>query len=353
MKPDPAAYLRLVRGQSRGIGPSLLRLGLAGAALPYRMGVAARNLAFDRGWKTIERAGVPVISVGNLTLGGTGKTPMVEYVARWGRSRGLRVAILSRGYGQDEGLNDEGRVLEENLPDVPHLQGRDRAALAGIAVEELESELLVLDDGFQHRRLARDLDIVLLDALDPFGLGRIFPTGLLREPIGSLRRAGVVVLSRGDLVSEAERLSIRARAERSAGPLAWAVARHAPLGLLGEGVPEGSLGSLGDRAVAAFCGIGNPEGFRRTLEGIGARVVGFRAFPDHHLYTAQDMTELTRWTRDLGAELALTTQKDSVKLRAATLGPVPLRALRIGLEVVEGEDVLLDALARVAPAPTD
>src|SRR5947209_7717474 len=119
LKPDPAAYLKLVRGESRGPLPTLLRLGLGGAAGLYRLGVSARNLGFDRGWTPIERAEVPVISVGNLTLGGTGKTPMVEYVARWGRSRGLRTAILSRGYGQAEGLNDEGRVLEENLPDVP------------------------------------------------------------------------------------------------------------------------------------------------------------------------------------------------------------------------------------------
>ncbi len=353
MKPDPAAYLRLVRGESRGFGPALIRLGLAGAAGPYRLGVAARNLGYDWGWKSIERAGVPVVSVGNLTLGGTGKTPMVEYVARWGRSRGLRVAILSRGYGQDQGLNDEGRVLEENLPDVPHLQGRDRAGLARVAVEELESELLVLDDGFQHRRLARDLDVVLLDALDPFGLGRTFPRGLLREPVGALRRAGVVVLSRGDLVPEADRRAIRRRAEGKAGPLAWAVARHAPLGLLAEGGPGESIGSLGDRAVAAFCGIGNPEGFRRTLEGVGANVVGFRTFPDHHVYSSMDVAELIGWARGLGADLAMTTQKDLVKVRTATLGPVPLRALRIGLEVIEGEGVLLGALARVAPAPTD
>ena len=118
--------------------------------------MAVRNAGFDRGWNKSHRAAVPVISVGNLTLGGTGKTPMVEWLARWYRRRGLRVAILSRGYGQDGGLNDEGQVLEENLPDVPHLQGPDRVALAGIAAHELETELIVLDDGFQHRRLARD-----------------------------------------------------------------------------------------------------------------------------------------------------------------------------------------------------
>ena len=186
--------------------------------------------------------------MGNLTLGGTGKTPTVEWVARWFRRRGVRVAILSRGYGQAAGLNDEGRVLEENLPDVPHLQGPDRVALARVAVEELEAEVLVLDDGFQHRRLARDLDIVLLDALDPFGLGRLFPRGLLREPPRSLRRAGVVVLSRADLVAEADRRAIRAAAERQAGPLRWAEARHAPLDLVdaaGRSAPLGELAGAG------------------------------------------------------------------------------------------------------------
>ena len=149
---DEAAFLRLVRGETRGVVAGAARFGLSAASGLYRPAVAARNLAFDRGWKPSHRAGVPVVSVGNLTLGGTGKTPMVEWIARWYRSRGVRVAILSRGYGQSGEMNDEGRVLEENLPDVPHLQGADRVDLAGRAAEELESELLVLDDGFQHRR---------------------------------------------------------------------------------------------------------------------------------------------------------------------------------------------------------
>src|SRR5262249_53115280 len=114
-------YLRLIRGQTRGPLASVARAGLAAAAVPYGLAVRLRNLAFDRGWRAIQSAGVPVISVGNLTLGGTGKTPMVEWIARWFQARGVRVALLSRGYGQNEGLNDEGRVLEENLPDVPHL----------------------------------------------------------------------------------------------------------------------------------------------------------------------------------------------------------------------------------------
>jgi len=342
-------YLRLIRGEVRSFPASAARLGLGLLGGGYSIGVSARNLAFDRGWKAAHRVGIPVVSIGNLTLGGTGKTPMVEWVARRLRARGKRVAILSRGYGQAGGMNDEGRVLEDNLPDVPHLQGSDRVALARIAAEELEAEAVVLDDGFQHRRLARDLDLVLLDALDPFGLGRIFPRGLLREPVGSLRRAGVVILSRADLIPEEARRTLRAEAGRHAGPLRWAEARHAPRDLIDSSGQSSPLGRLDGLRLAAFCGLGNPEGFRRTLLGMGLTIAGFRTFPDHHPYAATDVADLSSWARSLGADLALTTQKDLVKLRALALGPVPLRALRIGLEFLAGEAVLDEALAQVTP----
>jgi tetraacyldisaccharide 4'-kinase len=272
---------------------------------------------------------------------------MVEWVARWYRERGRRVVILSRGYGEDAGVNDEGRVLEENLPDVPHLQDPDRARLAEIAVEELEAELLVLDDGFQHRRLGRDLDLVLLDALDPFGLGALFPRGLLREPVRSLKRGDVVVLSRADLVSEETRSRIRAEAERHAGPRAWVEARHAPRDLIDAEGRSSPIIELTDCSIAAFSGIGNPEGFRRTLEPLCGKILGFRPFPDHHAYSAADVTELAHWARGLKADLALTTQKDLVKLRTQTLGGVPLRALRIGLEILSGEAILNEALTKL------
>ena len=216
------SYLRLIRGETRGAAAVIARGGLGAAAALYAVGAGVRNLAFDRGWKRVERASIPVVSIGNITLGGTGKTPMVEWTARRLRSSGPRVAILSRGYAGGSGLNDEGRLLDDNLPDVPHLQGADRVRSARVAVEELESQIVVLDDGFQHRRLHRDLDIVLLDALDPFGRHRLFPRGLLREPVASLRRADVVVLSRADLVPDTERVAIRAEAEKQAiRPLAW------------------------------------------------------------------------------------------------------------------------------------
>src|SRR5207245_6261602 len=173
----------------------------------------------------------PVVSVGNLTVGGTGKTPCVEYVAGFYRGLDLRVAVLSRGYGGDGGRNDEALVLEENLPEVPHLQGADRVALARTAVEELESEVLVLDDGFQHRRLQRDLDLVLVDATNPWGHGYLFPRGLLREPLRRLRRASVVLLTRCDQVDERTRMQIQETIASHAPTVPVARTTHEPIEL--------------------------------------------------------------------------------------------------------------------------
>jgi len=226
---------------------------------------------------------VPVVSVGNLTLGGTGKTPLVEWIARWFRKRNVRVSIVSRGYGaEDGGRNDEARELEQKLPDVPHVQNADRVAAAKIAIEELETQLILLDDGFQHRRIGRDLDIVLLDALEPFGFEHVFPRGTLREPLRGLRRAGAVILSRADMLEPAEREKIRRRVEQLAPKAAWAEIRHAPLELLSVGGQVKPIDELCKVKIAAFCGVGNPAGFRHTLESCGFDMAGFREFPDHH-----------------------------------------------------------------------
>jgi tetraacyldisaccharide 4'-kinase len=346
---NPEAFLRLVRGQTKGPAADLARLGLGLAAVGYRAGVSLRNQAFDRGWKHTSRAEVPVVSVGNLTLGGTGKTPMVEWLARWYRRRGVRVAIVSRGYGQSGGVNDEGLVLEENLPDVPHLQDPDRVKLAAIAVEELDTQLIILDDGFQHRRLARDVDLVMLDALEPFGLGRLFPRGLLREPPSSLLRASAVVLSRADLIGPDARRAIRRKVEDLAGSVPFIESRHAPQDLVdGEGNST-PLDELSGRSVAAFCGIGNPEGFRRTVGSRVGRFLDLKVFPDHHSYTAADVSALASWAGEQKANLVLTTQKDLVKLRTLMLGAVPLRALRIGLEITEGLEAIERLLLPLIP----
>ena len=164
-------YLRLVAGEPRGLGSALQRLTLRAASLPYGMAMRLRNIAYQRGWLRSRARAAPVVSVGNLTVGGTGKTPCVEYVARFYRDLDRRVAILSRGYGSDSGRTTKRSFSKRTCPMCRICRGRPRGQLAHTAIEELESEILVLDDGFQHRRLRRDLDLVLIDATAPWGHG--------------------------------------------------------------------------------------------------------------------------------------------------------------------------------------
>ena len=177
---------------------TLARCLLSAVEVPYTWAVRWRNYGYDHGQSPSQRVSVPVISVGNLSMGGTGKTPLVAWIAQRLQQRGVRVTLVSRGYGAVAGKpNDEALELEQKLPGVPHLQNPDRVAAAQKGIAELGSQAILLDDGFQHRRLARDLDIVLLDAVEPFGFGHVFPRGTLREPISGLRRADLVALSRG------------------------------------------------------------------------------------------------------------------------------------------------------------
>ena len=334
-------FLDLIRGQRRGLWAGLQRVGLHLASFPYGWAVRSRNWLFDNGWKQRHAAGVPVVSVGNLTVGGTGKTPCVEYIARFFRGLDLRVALLSRGYGAEQGRNDEAMVLEENLPDVPHLQGPDRVALARTALEELESEVLVLDDGFQHRRLKRDLDLVLIDATAPWGHDYLLPRGLLREPIRGLRRADLVLLTRCDVVGPEERRGIRNEVERVAPGLAIVETVHQPSAWSSSERNVMAVDEGKGRPVAAFCGLGNPDAFRRTLERLGLEVAHWRTYPDHHGYTRADIDELSAWARQLpGDGWVVTTQKDLVKIRLEHLGGRPLWALQIAMKVQEGQELL-------------
>ena len=342
------AFLEIVRGRRRGIGPALARAGLRVLSIPYGWGARLRNWGFDQGWKTSVAASIPVVSVGNLTVGGTGKTPCVEFIARFFRERERRVCILSRGYGAAQGRNDEALVLEDNLPDVPQLQGADRVELARIAAEELESEVLVLDDGFQHRRLRRDLDIVLIDATCPWGHGYLLPRGLLREPVGGLRRAQVVMMTRCDLVSAERVEEIAAEIGRRAPRADLVQTTHRPSAWVNASRQCVPLTSLQDRPLAAFCGLGNPEAFRQTLAGLGMEVSAWRTFPDHHDYTRQDVDDLRSWARNLPAgAMVASTQKDLVKIRLDKLADKELWALKIDLHVCVGQEALERHLASV------
>lgn len=344
--PDAQTFHDIVSGRRRGAGGFLARTLLGAAEIPYRAAIGVRNRRFDNAHAKIHRASVPVISVGNLTLGGTGKTPTVAWLAHWFRERNIRVSIISRGYRSEaDGQNDEARELEQQLPDVPHLQNPDRVAAMHVAVEELETQVILLDDGFQHRRLARDLDIVLLDATEPFGHGRVFPRGLLREPITSLSRAQCIALSRADMVSDGRVAAIRTQVKRYAPHATWLELAHRPDRLLACSGKSAHLTVLSDKRVAAFCGIGNPQGFRHTLESCGYDVVQLRTFPDHHKYTADDVAELQCWIKgsqrgglpaDDRADAVVCTNKDLVKLSVDQLAGVPVWAVTVDIEIRSG-----------------
>jgi tetraacyldisaccharide 4'-kinase len=346
--PDPESFRRLADGSLRGPGPLAARTALAALALPYGLAVAARNACYDRGFFAARPAAVPVISVGNLTLGGTGKTPLVAWVCRRLIDLGRRPAVVSRGYAARPGeRSDEAAELAILLPGVPHVADRDRVAGAAAAAAA-GADVVVLDDGFQHRRLRRNLDIVAIDATDPFGCDRLFPRGLLREPLRGLTRAAAVVLTRAGGLPPADRENIRRRvaaARPGLPPVVWLETEHRPAGLRFAGGRTEPLDAVRGRPVAAFCGIGNPAAFRRTLAEAGAVIAGFRSFADHHAYSAADLASLAAWAEEAAADIVVTTLKDLVRIEAATLGRLPLAAVEIALEPLGPADALAELIA--------
>ena len=350
----PSEFRDLISGRRRSVSAALLRTVLAGLEVPYTAAVRYRNWRFDTSRATVTKVEVPVISVGNLTLGGTGKTPAVEWLARWFDERGVRVGIVSRGYGTKTGVpNDEALELAEKLPQIPHVLDPDRVRGARKAIDEFGCQLLLLDDGFQHRRLARDFDLVLIDALEPFGYQHVFPRGTLREPLTGWRRASAFMLTRSEMIDEASRNQIRERALTFAPQALWLEATHAPQSLRNVRGGELPLSAFVDLPVAAFCGIGNPRGFRHALARSGFDVLAVREFADHFPYPASEATALAHWVDGLGVPAAICTFKDLVKIGPRWPGKTPLWALSARLELLTGQaafEVQLEALRQQALA---
>ncbi len=327
--------------------------------VPYTWAVELRNWRFDRGRAAVQTVDVPVISVGNITAGGTGKTPMVAWLANWFTHHGVAVALISRGYRapKDDGSggldssragNDEARELAQRLPEVPHLQNPDRVAAAHLAIRQHACQLIVLDDAFQHRRIHRDLDIVLIDALQPFGYGHVLPRGLLREPIHRLARADLIALSRADAVDEARRRQLRAEVLKVAPKAAWIELVHRPQSLLDAAGQVVSIDQLKGLRIAAFAGIGNPQGFYHSLEQLGCELVARRAFPDHFHYDQDDLAELADWVAGLTeVDAVVCTCKDLVKIDTTRIAACPLWALVIDVHILRGLDVLEQHLERI------
>lgn len=335
------------------------------ASQGYRVAAGVHRMGYTSGMRRRRRLPCPVISIGNLTLGGTGKTPLTEWTAQWCRRRGWRVVVLSRGYGgastaQPQVVSvgdgpvtdwrtagDEAFLLARRLPGIPVLAGRNRYASGLYACERFGAQVLVLDDGFQHHALHRDCDIVLIDASNPFGHGALLPRGMLRESLRALRRAQVIMLSRVEAAGKAVS-GLCEQIRRYAGQQPIYRMAVSPDGLYRHDTCCSVDPSwLRQRRVVAFAGIGNPRAFVASLQQCRAQVAAFLAFPDHYPYTLADWQAICDVARREEAEALVTTEKDAVRLDAAWPLPLPLYTLRINIEVVPHDPPLtvhLDAL---------
>jgi tetraacyldisaccharide 4'-kinase len=339
---NPSEFRDLVSGQRTGLVASSIRTALRIIEFPYTWIMGCRNVLYNRGVLRTFRVPALVISVGNLTVGGTGKTPMVQWLIHWFRSRAVAAGVVSRGYkARDDAPNDEALELAAKIPDLAHVQNRDRVAAAQQAISRDGCQVIVLDDAFQHRRIQRDLDLVLLDALEPFGWEHVLPRGTLREPLSGLARAHIVALSRADAISDQQRAAIRARVKQLAPRADWIELVHQPVELIAGDGRRQALDQLAGRRVAAFCGIGNPQGFVHTLQTLGCQLIGFRSLPDHFAYPPSEVAHLAAWLDSLpDVTTVLCTCKDLVKLNCCQLGSNELWAVSIGLRISCGRELL-------------
>lgn len=317
----------------------------------YGAGVSVRNRAYSWGLWRRRRLPVPVVSVGAITVGGAGKTPMTRYLAERLLDMGYRPAILSRGYGRTTGrprvvtggcpwqeVGDEPALLSSVLPGVPVVVGADRLATGQIAIETCGADVIVLDDGFQRRDIHRDVDIVMMDAAHPAGNGRLLPAGPLREPLSALRRAQAIVLTRTDQTPSTGAARRLVQAVNPDVPIIETVYRPAQLRRLADGAVM-PLNLLDGRTVVALSGIADPASFERTVASLGASVAGAIRFPDHHPYTLNDIASACHLAGERRADWIVTTAKDAVRMPGQTPEP-RLLSVDIALTVTAGESDL-------------
>ena len=328
----------------------------------------ARLTAYRRGWFSVAKLAAPVISVGNLTTGGTGKTPLVEWVCRvlaagqaapGGSQPGRKVCVLTRGYGranpQSQVVVSNGMELlagEREAGDEPFLLAKNLRGIAAVianpnrvaagewALTNLGSEVFVLDDGFQHLHLARDLDIVTIDATIPFGHGALLPAGRLREPLSGLSRAHCLVITRTEQVEDWA--AIKATVEQVAGSIPVFSSRMVTSRIYQLGSDELDQAKLPSQPLGAFCGVGNPDSFFNHLRRAGYALAFTRRFPDHYHYKQSDLDQLVEQVRSSGAGALITTAKDATKLASLSLG-VPCYVLEIKISI-DDEDRLVEII---------
>jgi tetraacyldisaccharide 4'-kinase len=305
-----------------------------------------------------------VISIGNIVAGGTGKTPAVAAIAKLLQNKDFQVAILLRGYKRrsreeitvvSDGANllcsreesgDEADMLARQLTKIPIIVGKQRYLTGKAALNRFNSDILILDDGFQHRQLGRDIDILTIDATQPYGTGRLLPIGTLREPITTIQRADIILLTRTDAVGT-NIADLKAELNRLVPNTLILESVHQPTSLyrLNQSDEHTTMpiGDLTGKRLLAVCGIGNPDAFVATLEKYNPKTVELLAFPDHHVYTESDLQQISHQMQQCEAEWIVTTQKDEQKL-ASLSTELPIVVLAIELVITDGKEVLMKAL---------
>ncbi len=336
--------------------------------------VQTRLLLYDVGILPRFHLGCQIISVGNVTVGGTGKTPVVEIFARELHAAGRKVAILSRGYrkkekpllqrlllGQQfspprvvsdgerllldsEMSGDEPYMLARNLPGVVVLVDKDRVKSARYAIKHFGCDMLILDDGFQYQRMLHRHEVVLVDHTNPFGNGHLLPRGILREPARNIRRANFIFITKSDGHSEALRRQLRGLNPRAE------ITECCHRSCFFKEVETGArieLAAVAGRPVVSLSGIAVPSGFENSLRGMGARVLACKRFVDHHRFRRQEIIDIIDYAAGIGAEMILTTEKDSVRLPRIENAKVPVYYLRMDIQILQGYDNFRECVGRI------
>lgn len=371
--------LSVIDGQRQGFGADLLRRIMRDLSYIYRAIMSSRNFLYDKGIFRHHSLGCQVISIGNLTVGGTGKTPVVEVFARALQKEGRRVAILSRGYKKVEhnmaknmldkitgrarrrpprvvsdGVallldsatsGDEPYMLASNLPDVAVLVDKDRVKSARYAVDKLQCDTLILDDGFQYRRLKHRVEIVLVDCTNPFSNGYVLPRGLLRESWKNIRRADFIFLTksagRNNRILKEQLRALNPRAEISECAHR---PKHVQNVYTGEIKP---LTFLNQAKVALVSGIAVPEGFEAEVRRLGATIVYLKRFADHHRYRQQEIIDIINKAKKNQAAAIITTEKDAVRFPKIERQDVPVFFLRVEIELLSGMEDFYACISRI------
>lgn len=344
--------------QKKGILISLLKILLWMFSIIFWGAISIRGLFYKLGVFKSDQLSKPVISVGNITVGGSGKTPLVQWIAKQLKKQERKPAVLIRGYMDKKvqetaaqvPFSDEAELLRDSLKDTPILVGPNRIENAKKALKEKDVDVFILDDGFQHRQLSRNLDVVVIDTTNPFGNGHLIPRGILREPISSLLRAHVIVLTKTDL--DQKRVEdIKGLLKTFCPDVPVVETIHKPTELIDLCSNKSSdVSSIKGKDIYVVSSIGNPIAFERTLENLGANLKKKISFMDHYLYNKEDIERLINDCRINSINTIITTQKDAVKLqefKSLFEGQIEVLVLRIEISITHGKDQFLERITSV------